>query len=270
MNFKKIEGKTAAQQVCDYVDSLVTACNPCTPEDGWVKPKIHPCKRKLNNIDENDLDNDYADLVNCVQRHTNCSTAYCLRKRSNDAQYCRFKFPFEDCNETCIDFEEINSKKNGKQFRPTIVLKRNDSRVNRHQRLQLQSWRANCDIQPIIDNNACLEYLAKYASKSENISDVARDAFVSVVENLKGTEQMRSIMQKLMIKAVGERDFSAQEVMHHILSLKLISSSFQVINVSVDGSRKIDITDENIITEGSIVDNYANRENLQGCDKTVL
>ena len=150
------------------------------------------------------------------------------------------------------------------------MLKRNDSRVNRHQRLQLQSWRANCDIQPIIDNNACLEYLAKYASKSENISDVARDAFVSVVENLKGTEQMRSIMQKLMIKAVGERDFSAQEVMHHILSLKLISSSFQVINVSVDGSRKIDITDENIITEGSIVDNYANRENLQGCDKTVL
>ena len=36
-------------------------------------------------------------------------------------------------------------------------------------------------------------------------SDVARDAFVSVVKSLKGTEQMRSVMQKLMIKAVGER-----------------------------------------------------------------
>ena len=150
------------------------------------------------------------------------------------------------------------------------MLKRNDSRVNRHQRLQLQSWRANCDIQPIIDYNACLEYLAKYASKAEKISDVARDAFVSVFENLKGNEQMRSVIQKLMIKAVGERDFSVQEVMHHILSLKLISSSFQVVNVSVDGSRKIDITDENITTEASIVDNYANRENLEGCDRTIL
>ena len=67
-------------------------------------------------------------------------------------------------------------------------MKRNDSRVNRHQRLQLQAWRANCDISPIIDYNACLEYLAKYASKAEKISDVARDAFVSVVEKLNGTE----------------------------------------------------------------------------------
>lgn len=133
-----------------------------------------------------------------------------------------------------------------------------------------KSWRANCDIQPIIDYNACLEYLAKYASKAEKISDVARDAFVSVIENLKGTEQMKSVIQKLMIKAVGERDFSVQEVMHHILSLKLISSSFQVVNVSVDGSRKIDITNEDIITEASIVDNYANREDLEGCDRTIL
>ena len=150
------------------------------------------------------------------------------------------------------------------------MLKRNDSRVNRRQRLLLQSWRANCDIQPIIDYNACLEYLAKYASKAEKISDVARDAFVSVFENLKGNEQMRSVIQKLMIKAVGERDFSVQEMMHYILSLKLISSSFQVVNVSVDGSHKIDITDENITTEASIVDNYANRENLESCGRTIL
>lgn len=135
--------------------------------------------------------------------------------------------------------------------------------MNRHQRLQLQSWRANCDIQPIIDYNACLEYIAKYASKAEKISDVARNAFVSVVENLKGTEETRSIIQKLMIKAVGERDFSVQEVMHHILSLKLVSSSFQVQNVSVDGSRKIDLSGNEITTEASILDNYAKKKILK-------
>lgn len=270
LEMKVDEGKAASQQVCDYVNSLVTACNPCTPEDGWVKPKVHPCKREINDIGIDDLAADYADLINCVQRHTKCSTAYCLRKKNDEEQYCRFNFPFEECDKTFIDFEEINSKKYGIQYRPKIILKRNDTRVNRHQRLQLQTWRANCDIQPIVDFNACLEYLAKYASKAEKISDVARDAFVSVVENLNGNEQMRSIIQKLMIKAVGERDFSVQEVMHHILSLKLISSSFQVVNVSVDGSRKIEFSNDDIVTEASIVDNYANRENLKGCDNTVL
>ena len=89
----------------------MTACNPCTPEDGWVKPKIHPCKRKFLNVDENDLDDDYGDLINCVQRHTKCSTAYCLRKKSNGEQYCRFKFPFEDCNETYMNLKKLIPRK---------------------------------------------------------------------------------------------------------------------------------------------------------------
>ena len=81
---------------------------------------------------------------------------------------------------------------------------------------------------------------------------------------------MRSVIQKLMIRAVGERDFSEQELMHHILSLKLVSSSFQVVNVSVDGSRKVEINNEDVLTEASTVDNYANRANLEGCDAFVL
>ena len=58
--------------------------------------------------------------------------------------------------------------------------------------------------------------------------------------------------------------------MHHILSLKLTSSSFQVVNVSVEGSRKIEISNEEIVSEVSILDNYANRENFQVCDRTIL
>jgi hypothetical protein len=68
------------------------------------------------------IDNDYADLLNCVQRHTKYSSAYCLRKKNSDKeQYCRFNFPFENCDTTHIDFEEIKTKKNGVQFRPKIV-----------------------------------------------------------------------------------------------------------------------------------------------------
>lgn len=42
-----------------------------------------------------------------------------------------------------------------------------------------------------------------------------------------------------MMRAVGQRDISIQEVMHQILSIKLVSSSFQVITASFDGSRKV-------------------------------
>ena len=56
--------------------------------------------------------------------------------------------------------------------------------MNRHQRLQLQGWRANCDLNIIIDYHSCIEYLTKYTSKAENLSSVVRDAFVSVISKL--------------------------------------------------------------------------------------
>ena len=78
--------------------------------------------------------------------------------------------------------------------------------MNRHQRLQLQTWRANCDIQIILDHNACLNYIAKYASKAEYISDVAKSAFMNVMKNISGKETAGNIFRKLIIKSVGERE----------------------------------------------------------------
>ena len=50
------------------------------------------------------------------------------------------------------------------------------------------------------------------------------------------------------MKRLGQRDFSAQETMHHLLSLKLVSSSFNVISISLNGSRKITKTGSLVIT----------------------
>ena len=41
------------------------------------------------------------------------------------------------------------------------------------------------------------------------------------------------------MESLEQRDFSAQEVMHHLLSSKLVSSSFTVLPISLDGSRKV-------------------------------
>ena len=141
-----------------------------------------------------------------------------------------------------------------------VVTKRNDYRLNNHQRLQLQGWRANCDIQVIIDYHSCLEYIAKYASKAEKISSVAKEAFTSVLCESSNQNNGKSTLRKLMMKAVGQRNMSIQEVMHHILSIKLVSSSFQVITTSLDGSRKVQLTaDGSLNSEPSLLDTYVGR-----------
>jgi hypothetical protein len=66
----------------------------------------------------------------------------------------------------------------------------------------------------------------QYASKGEKISTVVRDAFISVVSKLDNESDPNKTIKQLMMKAVGQRDMSVQEVMHQLLSIKLFSSSF--------------------------------------------
>ena len=112
------------------------------------------------------MERDYVDLLNSVQRHTTCSSKYCLRKNDKSALECRFHFPFDSCSDTTLQFKPINTKSGETKYKATVVTKRNDSRLNHHQPLQLQGWRANCDIQIVIDYYACVEYLVKYTSTS--------------------------------------------------------------------------------------------------------
>ena len=73
--------------------------------------------------------------------------------------------------------------------------------------------------------------------------------------------------EKLMIKAVGQRDMSAQEVAHQILSLRLYCSSFQVVTASLDGLHKVHLCDNVIVTTPSLSDLYGRRRILK-CNTT--
>ena len=96
--------------------------------------------------------------------------------------------------------------------------KRNDSRLNNYQRLQLQGWRANCDIQVVIDYHACIEYLVKYASKGEPRSPVLKQAFTFVMRTCSINNNPTKLIKKAIMKSLGQRDFSAQEIMHHLVT----------------------------------------------------
>ena len=53
---------------------------------------------------------------------------------------------------------------------------------------------------------------------------------------------------------------SVQEVMHQLLPLKFFSSLFHVVMASLDGSRRVEFTTDEIITELSQLDSYAMKE----------
>ncbi len=150
------------------------------------------------------------------------------------------------------------------------MTKRNDSRLNTHQCLQLQGWRADCDIQVVIDHYACVEYLTKYAAKGEPRSPMLKHAFNSIVQNVDSNSDPHRAIKKVVMKSLGERDYAAQETMHHLLSLKLHSSSFKVMPVSLNGSRRVRNTAEEgeSCTDCSLLDVYANREQYESSQIT--
>ena len=79
------------------------------------------------------------------------------------------------CPKTRLEFEQIKTKSGEMQYRAKIVTKRNNN-----QRLQLQSWRANCDIQVVIDHYACVEYPTKYAAKGEPSTPTLKAPFTTI------------------------------------------------------------------------------------------
>ena len=264
ISMKIDEGKKASHIVCDYVDRLITTWNPFPPHSEiWTKPHVHPCSRRHIDISDSDQDSDYIDLVNTVERHTNCSTRYCLKHEPNKAELvCRFKYPFSCTDNTKLKFEPVHTKDKSIEYKASIVTARNDPRLNNHQKIQLEGWRANCDMQVILDYHACVEYLCKYAAKGEPRSNTLKNAFRTVVGNLKTNTDPLKVMKKIMIKTLSERDFSAQETMHLLLSLKLHSSSFQVFPVNLDGTRSLKKNVKNpnsSCTNDSIMDKYSKR-----------
>ncbi|CAB3979507.1 ATP-dependent DNA helicase PIF1 [Paramuricea clavata] len=269
------DGQKAADTVCQYVDWLLSTVNPNPPdEDMWIRPEVHPCQRNHHDIPEHEKQSDYVDLLNMVQRHTRCSTSYCLRRKSNETELkCRFHFPFDICPKTKLEFEKIHTSGDNEHYRAKIVTKRNDSRLNNHQQLQLQGWRANCDIQVVIDHYACVEYLTKYAAKGEPRSPILKQAFNSIVQNVDSNTNPHRVIKKIVMKSLGERDYAAQETMHHLLSLKLHSSSFKVMPVSLNGSRRVrdsvSIDEGESCTDYSLLDVYANREQYDSSQNII-
>lgn len=153
-------GEESETKIITYVDNLITAVNTRTIPEAAVVKEPHPCS--VDYVDIVDKDLDYEDICNCCQRHVCRILGYCKSSSDSKRGKCRFDYPLPLEEKTKIEFIETK-----RSIRAEIKLKRNDSFLNMHNRLITQNWRANTDMQIILDISACINYMVKYATKGK-------------------------------------------------------------------------------------------------------
>ncbi len=240
------------------VDGLVS--NPGIPADGnniinsipLPKIKPHVCNQQYQGI--NNLEMDLVDLVATCQRHTRCSTSYCL-KRKRGKQECRFGYPKPLQQVTTITTQEGE---------PVVLTSRNDNLLNAYNPVQLSAWRANVDMQYIVSRNKVIKYVAKYATKSEPRSKGLQEVYSTIMKSIKEDATPLKVVQKLLTSTIGERDFSAQETCHLLLMLPLFRASRDFVVLSLDGSRQVTETfeEDKSVTVDSQLDHYCARPDV--------
>ena len=137
----------------------------------------------------------------------------------------------------------------------------------------LQNWRANVDLQIIVDMTAYARYMAKYVSKCEPHSKAMDTIYSDCVNKLGISSNPMSAFKKAMIQVVGERDFGAQETAHILQSLPLYSCTFNFVTLSLDGGRQLRTdtqTPEDSSTKPSLLETYMNRMQYQDSFPNIM
>ena len=251
----------------DYWDRIITASSPF-PRQDYNMPLIgdHPCSIPRENLQN--TKQELADLLNWVETHTKCMPGYCLVKRKvpghqEPQAVCRFDYPMQLRRDAGIGLDSKHRCK----FEPRC----NDPLMNPFNTPMILGWRANIDIKPVLSKFAAIDYIAKYASKSEKEAPAFPKLLASVANSMDGDRMAQSACQKALNKMLGERTYSAQETVHLLLGIPLVQASvtFQTIYTGTDGGyQKLAAQqgdaelgaflgdDENLVTDDSWLQRY--------------
>ena len=119
---------------------------------------------------------------------------------------------------------------------PTIFLKRspNELRINNYNPACLQAWRANMDIQFVLDVYACAMYIVSYISKAQKgMSELLRKV---CAEAKQGNSSIKQQVRDIGNKFLNSVEISAQEAVYIILQLPMRKSSRNVVFVNTSPS----------------------------------
>ena len=115
---------------------------------------------------------------------------------------------------------------------PTVLLKRklNELRVNNYNPACLSAWRANMDIQFVLDGYACGMYIVSYISNAQKgMSELLRKA---CDEAKQGNASIKQQVRDIGNKFLNSVEVSAQEAVYIILQLPMRKSSRKVIFIN--------------------------------------
>ena len=196
-----------------------------------------------------------------------CFAAYCLRKDTTTGQeVCRFNAPWPLLTQPAF------LKAPGKSYYRLHPC-RNHPRLNAYSNTLVLGWRANTDIQVCTSTSGVVQYMGVYAAKGESQTLSYRDLAIQILPNLSLSNPFFSFVSRLMNKLIGERDYSAQEVMHTLFQYPLVSSSRTTLNVdcrpeeehqtSFNFSRRVNdiLDDEPVFQEStSVLTKYKHRD----------
>ena len=90
------------------------------------------------------------------------------------------------------------------------------------------------NLKPILSLHAALQYVTKYASKSEPRSAAFSDIMNRILSESQSEDSSLSSVQKLLLHSVTERDMSAQETCHILLGIPLYHSSRQFVSLNLN------------------------------------
>jgi hypothetical protein len=104
---------------------------------------------------------------------------------------------------------------------------RNDELLNSYNATFILGWRANIDFRPVINREAVIAYVAKYASKGETSSSSYQDTLQKAINHLQDSDAAGVAYQKMLSSFAAECDISSQETCHILHNLPLVKSSRQ-------------------------------------------
>ena len=117
---------------------------------------------------------------------------------------------------------------------PTVFLKRNPNelRVNNYNSACLSAWRANMDIQFVLDVYTCAMYIVSYISKAQKgMSQLLQRACDEVRD---GNSSIKQQVRDIGNKFLNSMEISAQEAVYIVLQLPMRKSSREVIFIPTD------------------------------------
>ena len=115
---------------------------------------------------------------------------------------------------------------------PTVFLKRNPNelRINNYNPACLSAWRANMDIQYVLDVYACAVYIVNYISKAQKgTSKLLRQACTEARE---GNSNIKQQVRDIGSKFVNNVEISAQEAVYIVLQLPMRKASREVMFIN--------------------------------------